>query len=549
MADLDYFSLSESTLKELAGQGDAEAMIALGIGYYFGSFGEKDVSSAFDFLAEAYRKGDVKAAPFLAEMIYFRQVSISGFDSDEDYCRRAYELYKEGEEIGMIAAIRGLCKMMIRGDYLEEDVNGAYERLKELEDKDEECAHLASLLEEGTLTDDDIVPCNEFEDDEEEESEEADGDECIIRRWLERDAPESDGFALRIEIDDIIDHLDDYIKDDIDEGIFRFNECFSGESVKDLLMDVINSGDEAVEELVALARCYRLMSGADADDFARAAYWAHKAAVLARKGWNDNSLEDGLDLMALAYGELGNVFFSYPGHKDDRFPDVEAAARYYRRAAECDEIVFNYDFNISAGRAYAALGRYEEMKEMFSSKWGISEIGAAWCGQMHYVVGDIGAAMEYWKASLGGYFGWGEYFLGRYQYSHGDSYSAVKNWEKGAGKGNVECHAELAAMAFGKRIDMQQNWDMLMDLYNGGECFGVFKYIYRYCKDPDFSFDMDEIQRNMLAGEALARGMRMFCPYCASLYLDQFKDDGSADIGADKAVKAWGFDHNLLDFS
>ena len=35
MADLDYFSLSESTLKELAGQGDAEAMIALGIGYYF----------------------------------------------------------------------------------------------------------------------------------------------------------------------------------------------------------------------------------------------------------------------------------------------------------------------------------------------------------------------------------------------------------------------------------------------------------------------------------------------------------------------------------
>ena len=53
----------------------------------------------------------------------------------------------------------------------------------------------------------------------------------------------------------------------------------------------------------------------------------------------------------------------------------------------------------------------------------------------------------------------------------------------------------------------------------------------------------------MLAGEALARGMRMFCPYCASLYLDQFKDDSSADIGADKAMKAWGFDYNFLDFS
>ena len=323
MADLDCFSLSESTLKELAGEGDVEAMIALGLGYYFGSFGGKDVSSAFDFLSDAYRKGEIKAAPFLAEMIYFRQVSISGYESDEDYSRKAFEFYKEGEEIGMIAAIRGICKMMIRGDYLEEYVDGAYEKLKELEDKDEECAYLVSLLEEGTLRDDDIIPCNEFGDDDGEGSEGADEDEFIIRRWLERDTPESDGFNLSVDIDEIIGHLDDYIKDDIDEGIFRFNEYFSGESVKDLLLDVINSGDEALEELVALAKCYRLMSGADADDYARAAYWAHKAAVLARKGWNDNSLEDGLDLMTLAYGELGNVFFSYPGYKDDRFPDVD----------------------------------------------------------------------------------------------------------------------------------------------------------------------------------------------------------------------------------
>ena len=46
---------------------------------------------------------------------------------------------------------------------------------------------------------------------------------------------------------------------------------------------------------------------------------------------------------------------------------------------------------------------------MFSSELGIGEIGDAWCGQMHYVVGDISTAMKYWKASLGGYFGWGEY--------------------------------------------------------------------------------------------------------------------------------------------
>ena len=91
MADIDYFELSRSTLEELAGQGDTDAMIALGLGLYFGSFGETDAGSAFDWFSEAYRKGEAKAAPFLAEMIYFRQVSISGFDSDEDYCRRAYE--------------------------------------------------------------------------------------------------------------------------------------------------------------------------------------------------------------------------------------------------------------------------------------------------------------------------------------------------------------------------------------------------------------------------------------------------------------------------
>ena len=146
------------------------------------------------------------------------------------------------------------------GDYLEEDVDGAYERLKELEDEDEECAHLVSLLEAGELTDDDIIPCNEFGDNVEEESEEADEDEGIIRCWLERDTPESDGFNLSVDIDEIIGHLDDYIKDDIDEGIFRFNEYFSGESVKDLLLDVINSGDEALEELVAAMRLWRSLS-------------------------------------------------------------------------------------------------------------------------------------------------------------------------------------------------------------------------------------------------------------------------------------------------
>ena len=188
MARIDYFELSRSTLEELSGQGDTEAMIALALGLYFGSFGEMDAGSAFDWFSEAYKMGEMKAAPFLAEMIYFRQVSISGFDSDEDYRRRAYELYKEGEEKGMVAAIRGICKMMIRGDYLEEDIDGAYERLKELEDEDEECAHLVGLLEDGTLTDDDIIPCNEFGVDDEDDGE-ADGDEGVIRRWLEKDTP------------------------------------------------------------------------------------------------------------------------------------------------------------------------------------------------------------------------------------------------------------------------------------------------------------------------------------------------------------------------
>ena len=63
MADIDYFELSRSTLEELAGQGDTDAMIALGLGLYFGSFGETDAGSAYDWFFEAYRKGEAKLIP------------------------------------------------------------------------------------------------------------------------------------------------------------------------------------------------------------------------------------------------------------------------------------------------------------------------------------------------------------------------------------------------------------------------------------------------------------------------------------------------------
>ena len=78
MADLDYFSLSESTLKELAGQGDTEAMIALGLGLYFGSFGETDAGSAFDWFSEAYRKGEAKAAPLASPALIPMRIIAAG---------------------------------------------------------------------------------------------------------------------------------------------------------------------------------------------------------------------------------------------------------------------------------------------------------------------------------------------------------------------------------------------------------------------------------------------------------------------------------------
>lgn len=558
MAECDYFSLSESTLKELAENGDIEAMLTLGLSYYYGYFGECNVSIAYDYFVDAYAEGEQRAAPFLGEIIYFRQVSISGYTCDDDYSAKAYKLYKEGEEVGMMAATRGICKMMLRGDYLVRDVQGAYDKLKKLEDMDDECAALVRLIDDGSLSMDDIRPNNEFGVEDEEPPEEIydDSDEGRIMRWLHENVPEDNGFPLSIDLDDdILAHLDDYIKDDIDESCFEFYEYFSGTTVKDLLLDVINSGDDALEMLVALAKVYRTTQGMDADDYARGAYWAYKAAVIARKKHDEgcNVDIDYLDLLIIALGELGNIFFSYSGYDDERFPDANLAAKYYAEAAELDDILNYYNFNINAGRAYAALGRYEEMENMLLDKGFPRCLGQAWCGQMYYIAGDVKSALKYWKQSLEGNSGWGEYFLGRYFMRIGDAYSAVRNWQKGEEKGCLECSAELAGLHFSRAEDRQKNIDRLSALSDDDECVGACKYLYKYYLDREYEFDLSDVERNMLSGDALQRGLRKFCPYCAMLYARDVIETGISngdsiisdnDDSVEKAMKLWGYDGN-----
>ena len=81
LAYIDYYGLSRSTLEELAGQGDTDAMIALGLGLYFGSFWETDVGSAYDWFSEAYRKGEAKAAPASPALIPMRIIAAGHMNS------------------------------------------------------------------------------------------------------------------------------------------------------------------------------------------------------------------------------------------------------------------------------------------------------------------------------------------------------------------------------------------------------------------------------------------------------------------------------------
>lgn len=79
-----------------------------------------------------------------------------------DYFKKAYILYKEAADLGLIAGLRGICKMQIVGDCLEKDTSAALNSLEKLKDLDEECSYLYSLMKSGDISLEDIVPNNEF---------------------------------------------------------------------------------------------------------------------------------------------------------------------------------------------------------------------------------------------------------------------------------------------------------------------------------------------------------------------------------------------------
>ena len=538
MADIDYFELSKSTLEELAEKNDSKAMLTLGINYYYGEYGSSDIDMAWDYLSKAYSKGEDKASAFLGEMIYFRQVEIKGFDSDEQYNNRAYELYREAADLDMLAGYKGLCKMIMRDDYPEQDGDEILEKLEVMKDEDEESLYMYELIQSDDYSPDDINPSNEFgieEDEEDEEDVEDESDDGIIRRWLLRDVPEEAETELSISLDDILDTLDEPIADDLDDSEFEFYECFYGETIRDLLLDVIKSDDEAVEMLVALSKYYRFQSG---EDIRYAAYWAHKAVILVEKGIESGKI-DNYDLRPMAYGELGNAYYSYSYDPDINFPNVEKAAKYYEIAAETD-FSYSYDYNTNGAIALASMAELYKAMDIADLGWS-NGINRAWCGQVQYFRGYAQTAAKYWNDALGKSNGWGEYFMGKYYYMRGDDSKAFQLWREGAAEGSKECELELANRILSDPStswqEIQRQWEIMDRMYRNDETPAVYKYIYKFYMDNNFKIDMSKDDRRLVAYSALDKGIRRFCPYCAKINYDELDD-----THIKPAIEAWGYD-------
>ncbi len=554
MAEVDYFSLSESTLKELADKGDIQANLVLGMNYYYSAYGECNINTAYNYLLYAYNNGEKMAAPFLGEMIYFRQVRIAGFNTDTDYFKMAHSLFKEAKELDMVAGWRALAKMMIRGDYLQQDLSTAYYYLDNVKDKDEECAYLVGLFQNHTVSPDKIRPNVEFGKEEVQECPEPDdveeqfywegmSDDEMVARWLGINTPQEDGFDLPLTLEEIMEDMDWDISLDIDCSKMRWYDDFYGETVKDLLVNVIKSDDEAVEMLVELSRIYRTMAGWELN---KAAYWAHKAVILAAKGARTGALDYYADreLFCGAFGALADAYFSYPCSEEDTrwFPNLKLAAKYYKEAAAAD-FCNEYDFNIMAGRAYSALGLKSCAEEMFFKQGFDRSKGQAWLGQMYFVKGWVKPAIEQWKASMEGNSGWGEYFLGRYYWGQKYYTTAIDLWQQGEKKGCGECTGELFNWLVGhpdtSPEEKHNQWNKAMALYGTGKCTSVYKYIEKHIMNGNLVFS-DVQEGRMMASAAIYKGLKEFCPYCAKIYKEKFN---FADAGL--AMTAWGYDGNI----
>ena len=266
----DYLAMPEKQLKSLADSGNVEAMAALGWNYYHSVYpkSDKDTDVAYKYLSKSYKKGFKDFCGILGEILYFQQVDIKGYE-DEDYYKLGYKLYYESYKLGRVEGKRGIAKMYMMGDFLDEDEDKARKLLASLKDIDEESAFIYENFDAFFSGDEDMISTSsfhsdtpdedddedeyedEYEDDEEYddgESEERSNDE-IIRDWLMRDRPEDNGFEVDIDIDYICDDLaEDYgIVDTLDTFNFRYYspDEIEIESVEDLLMCVINSTELA----------------------------------------------------------------------------------------------------------------------------------------------------------------------------------------------------------------------------------------------------------------------------------------------------------------
>ncbi len=581
MEKKDYYALSESALKELADNGDVQACFTLGLKYYYSIYGERKILTPYTYLLKAYNGGNKKAAPFLGEIFYFKQIKITGYTSDEEYFKMAYRLFKEAKEMNLMAGWRGLAKMLIKGDYLKQDLSQAYFCLTHIDRKDEECAYLLALMNRKIITPDHIIPNTDFvkfkpqvpeqqevktvqnqaEQEPEEQYEEYwwnepdyENDEAeMLVHWLSCYDPKDDGFNLPLTLEDIAGDLDMDIEIEVDDSSWRWYDWFNGTTVSELLKDVIESNDEAIEMLIELSRIYRTMDGWE---LPKAAYWAHKAVILARKCLRIGSLEyiEGSELLCEALGALGDAYFSYPCTEDETqwFPNLNLALKYYA-SAEKEDHQAQYDYEIMAGRAQLALGfQISQIELTMHEKLMWDGEAQAWFGQMNFVKGYLKNAIEWWDKAIEGSSGWGEYFKGRYLWGRKQYSEAINLWKQGEKKGCNECTAELFNWIVGQPQTTyamkKEQAEKSLRLYYGNSSASICQYLYKHITNGNITFE-DERQDDGSVwnpGKGLARGAiysgirKHFCPYCAKIYKEKF---GAAN--ASLAMKAWGYDNNM----
>lgn len=375
-----------------------------------------------------------------------------------------------------------------------------------------------------------------------------------ITAWLAVNTPQEDGFALPLTVEELMQDLAWDIQYDIDNAKFGVCDDFEGETVRDLILEVIKGDAADVEKLLGLARLYRTMDGWE---LPKAAYWAHKAAVLTQKHDEcdfDDCLDNKNDILCAAYEELGNIYFSYPLIEEEYFPNLNLAAKYYLKAMEYDS--YNEtDCNIMAGRVQTALGFQPSQTEFqFLEKGYDRSKGLAWLGQMWFQKGFIKPALKNWNEAVKGDSGWGEYFLGRYYWGIGRRVEAITLWQAGEKKGCKECSSELFNWIVGHpdstASDLREQWDKAMELWNTGGCVSIYKYLWKHITNGNLKIDWPEdkdaerlgIDRSRLfACDAIRKGMINFCPYCAKIFKEQLNNPTAALM-----IKVWGYDGNMF---